>query len=83
MLDSAPVRIPLLTLATLGSVANLYTLWHARRLRQQAAAEERFIPVTQLEQRRARLVLASAVFTLLVVAYELYAHEFVTHHPWP
>jgi adenylate cyclase len=78
VLDSAPVRIPLLTIVTLGSLANLYTLWHARRLRQQAAAEERFIPVTQLEQRRSRFVLFSAVFTLLVVAYELYAHQFIT-----
>jgi hypothetical protein len=28
-------------------------------------------------------VLAMAGLTLLFVAFELYAHQFVTHHPWP
>lgn len=83
ILDSAPVRIPILTLATVGSLANLYTIWHARRLRAQARAEERELPMTRLERRRTIMVTASSVLTLLVVAYELYAHEFVTHHPWP
>jgi hypothetical protein len=82
-LDSAPVRIPLLTLATLAAIANLYTVWHVRRLRQQAAAEHRFIPVTRLERRRTLGVLAMAGLSLFFVAFELYAHQFVTHHPWP
>ena len=83
VLDSAPVRLPLLTLATLGALANLYTVWHARQLRERARAEERFIPVTRLERRRTLAVTVAAVLTLLAVAYELYAHQFVTHHPWP
>ena len=29
------------------------------------------------------MVLTLSILTLLVVAYELYAHQFVTHHPWP
>jgi hypothetical protein len=82
-LDSAPVRIPLLVLSTLAAAANLYTVWHARHVRQQATAEHRFIPVTRLERRRTLGVIALAGLSLFFVAFELYAHEFVTHHPWP
>jgi adenylate cyclase len=83
VLDTAPIRIPFLTLATLGALANLYTLWHARSVRAQARAEERDLPMTRLERRRTIVVGVSAAVTLLAVAFELYAHEFVTHHPWP
>ena len=83
VLDSSPVRIPLLTLGLLGAGANLYTVWHARKLRRLDAAEGKFLPETRLERRRMILVLGSAVVTLLVIGYELYAHQFVTHHPWP
>jgi uncharacterized membrane protein YvlD (DUF360 family) len=83
VLDSPPVRIPLLTLGLLGAVANLYTVWHAHKLRRAAAAEGKFLPDTRLERRRRFLVLGSAVVSLLTIAYELYAHQFVTHHPWP
>jgi len=83
VLDSSPVRIPLLTLGLLGAVANIYTVWHARKLRRLAAAEGKFLPETRLEQRRTFLVLGAAVVSLLAIAYELYAHQFVTHHPWP
>jgi len=82
-LDSSPVRIPLLTLGLLGAVANIYTVWHARKLRRLAAADGKFSPETRLERRRTILVLGSAVLALLVIGYELYAHQFVTHHPWP
>ena len=82
-LDSAPVRLPLLTITTLGALANLYTIWHARGLRRQAEMEGRFIPVTTVERRRTWLVGGASLITLLVVSYELYAHEFLSHHPWP
>jgi hypothetical protein len=83
VLDSAPVRWPLLILSTLAAAANFYTVWHAHRLRQAAAAERRFLPVTRREFRSTALVLVMATVTLLLVAFELYAHEFITHHPWP
>ena len=83
ILDSAPVRIPLLTLTTLGALANLYTVWHAHGLRRAAVARGELIGMTRLEWRRTVMVVVLAVLTLAVVAYELYAHEFVTHHPGP
>ena len=82
-LDSSPVRIPLLTVATLGALANLYTAWHAHRLRHAAAAGGELVGMTRLEWRRTVMVLVLAVLTLLVVGFELYAHQFITHHPWP
>lgn len=83
VLDSAPVRIPLLILSTLAAAANYYTVWHAHRLRQQAAAEHRELPMTRRERRLTTLVLLMATFTIFMVAFELYAHEFITHHAWP
>jgi hypothetical protein len=83
LLDEAPIRIPMLVLATLAAVANLYTVWHARQLRQQAAAEHRFMAVTRLERRRTIAVLVTACLALFFVAGELYAHQSVTHNPWP
>ena len=82
-LDSAPVRIPLLTLTTVGALVNLYTVYYAQRLRHAAEAHDEYVPLTRHEARRAAIVAFLSVLTLLVVAYELYAHEFVTHHPWP
>ena len=45
--------------------------------------KEKFLPWTRLERRRTFFVLGAAVVSLLAIAYELYAHQFVTHHPWP
>ena len=70
----APSWPPLFLLASLGSLANLYTVWHARKLRQQAKAEGNFIAMTQLERRRTVLTVGLAVTTLMVIAYELNIH---------
>lgn len=76
VLDTDPIRIPLLTLATLGALANLYTVWHGHRLRQRAAAEDRFVPLTRTERHRASAVLAMACLTLGFVVFELVAHAY-------
>jgi hypothetical protein len=83
LLDEAPIRIPMLVLSTLAAIANLYTVWHARLIRQKAVAEHRFVAVTRLERRRTIAVLATACLSLFFVGFELYAHQFVTHNPWP
>ena len=77
VLDTDPIRIPLLTLATLGALANLYTVWHGHRLRQKAAAEDRFVPLTRTERRRAFAVLGMACLTLGFVVFELVAHVYL------
>jgi len=72
ILDKPMFQYPLFALATLGSLANLYTLWHARNLRKQG--HEGMITMTRLERNRSLLVACSSMITLLVVAYELYLH---------
>jgi class 3 adenylate cyclase len=83
VLDSAPIRIPALVLATLGALANLYTLWRARQIRREAPAGSAFSMTTVEERRRARTVLALAILTLLAVGFELYAHSNIMGHSWP
>jgi len=69
-LDQSALRVPVLILATLGALANLYTVYHARRLR----AAERLDEPTRLEKRRTAVVLVTAALTLAIVAFELVAH---------
>jgi adenylate cyclase len=69
-LDQSALRVPVLILATLGAFANLYTVYHARRLR----AAERLPEATGLERRRTAIVLTAAALTLAIVAFELIEH---------
>jgi adenylate cyclase len=75
-LDTDPIRIPLMILAILGALANLYTVWLAHRARQQAAAEDRFVPLTRMERRRAFAVVALGCLTILFVMFELVGHAY-------
>jgi adenylate cyclase len=75
-LDTDPIRIPLMTLATLGALANLYTVWYGHQARLKAAAEDRFVPLTRLERRRAFAVVAMGCLTLMFVVFELVAHAY-------
>ena len=77
VLDTDPIRIPLMVVALLGACANLYTVWHGYRLRQQAAAEDRFVPLTRLERRRAYAVVALSCLTFLFILFELVAHAYL------
>jgi adenylate cyclase len=77
VLDTDPIRIPLMVFAALGAGANLYTVWHGQRLRRQAAAEDRFVSLTRLERRRAFAVVAMACLTILFILFELVAHAYL------
>jgi hypothetical protein len=79
VLDSSPFRVPALLLATTGALANLYTVWHARSVRLAAPAGSALSMTTALERRRARAVIALSTMTLLVVAFEVYAHSIMGH----
>lgn len=74
-LDQNTIRIPILILAALGALANLYALWRAREIR----AAERLGAMTRLEKRRTAVVLATGLATLAIVAFELIEH--VIRHP--
>jgi adenylate cyclase len=82
-LDSAVIRLPLLSLATLGAVVNLAAAWHARRLRARAHARGEFAPPTRRERLRTRLAVSLSLASLAVVLAEMLAHKYLMHHPWP
>jgi adenylate cyclase len=73
-LDQSALRIPVLALTTLAACANLYTLWHARKLRSDAKVAAQIKIMTTLEKRRTTFVLAASVVTLGIVVFELIAH---------
>ena len=73
-LDKSVLRVPVLLLATLAALANLYTVWHARQLRREAKVADQLKTMTRLEKQRTTFVLAASVITLGIVAFEIVAH---------
>ncbi|MSQ24595.1 MAG: adenylate/guanylate cyclase domain-containing protein [Chloroflexi bacterium] len=45
-LGDAPIRYPILALATLGALANLYVIWHARGIRARSESTAAQLPIT-------------------------------------
>ncbi len=80
---SEPVRLPLLALATAGSVLNLLVLWNARRLRRKPEAQWRIRPLRLRDRLRNIIVLTASLVTLFMVISELLLHPSVypgLHH---
>ncbi|QIG47581.1 hypothetical protein G5V57_07480 [Nordella sp. HKS 07] len=75
VLDQSVLRIPLLILVTLGAAANLYTVWHARKLRAHSQVPEQLRTMTALERQRTRFVLGASGITIGLVVFELVAHS--------
>ena len=73
-LDQSVIRIPILVLTTLAAIANLYTLWHARKLRMDAKVAPHLATMTTLEKRRTLFVLGASLATLAIVVFEIVAH---------
>ena len=73
-LHSDPVRLPLLALAALGSVFNLFVLRNARRLRRRPEAQWRIRPLRFRDKLRNGIVFSAAVLTLFMVIAELMLH---------
>jgi class 3 adenylate cyclase len=73
-LDQSAIRVPILVLATLAAVANLYTLWHARKLRMESRVAAHLKVKTVLERRRTIFVLAASLVTFGIVAFEIIGH---------
>ena len=73
-LDQSAVRGPILILTTLAALANLYTVWRARKLSAEAKVGEHLKTMTTLEKRRTIFVASAALATLGIVAFEIIAH---------
>jgi hypothetical protein len=75
------IRIPMMALAFLGAVANLYVIWKVRSLRGKPAAQWRQQPVTKKKLNSERFQIALSVVTLLLLAAEWITHPLVHRVP--
>lgn len=71
------IRIPMMIVAVLGSVINLYVVWRIRRLRARPAAQWRQQPATKRQLRSEWFQIVLAVLTLVLVAAEWITHSIV------
>jgi hypothetical protein len=72
-------RIPMLALAGVGALVNLFLFWNAERIRRNPAARWRMRPLTRRERWEKRIQLAASILTLLLIAGELLAHPMFYH----
>jgi len=79
-LHAESIRYPLLALATLGAMLNLFGQFNAMRLRNDPAAAWRKRSLTKKQKRRDTLVFTMSIVTLLLVASELLAHWHLHGH---
>jgi hypothetical protein len=69
------IRIPMMVIAVLGSVLNLYVVWRIRSLRARPASQWRTQPVTAKQRRSETIQIALSILTLLLVVAEILAHH--------
>jgi hypothetical protein len=74
---SDAIRIPMMLLAFVGALVNLYVIWRVRRLRRRPAAQWRLQPVSPAKLRSERLQIALAVVTLGLLAAEWATHRII------
>ncbi len=71
---SEKFRIPILLVAVVGSVVNLYSVWNFHRLRKAASAAWRRRPLTPQQKTKDVLLVVFSLAALLLVATEIYFH---------
>ncbi len=71
------IRIPMMVIAVLGSIINLYVIWRIRSLRNRPAAQWRMTPTSNKQLRSERFQIALAILTLLLVVAEWMTHRIV------
>ena len=74
------LRVPMISLALLGSVLNLVVLWQIRRLRQHPSARWRQVPPRPGRLRIERMQLVLSIVTLILLGLEERQHLIWLHH---
>ena len=69
------IRIPMMAIAVLGSVLNLYVVWRIRSLRARPTSQWRAQPVTAKQRRSETIQIVLSILTLLLVVAEALAHH--------
>jgi len=75
------IRIPMMVLAFLGALINLFVIWKVRNLRSKPAAQWRQQPLTKKKLNSERFQIALSVLTLLLLAAEWITHPLVHRVP--
>ncbi len=75
------IRIPMMVLAFLGAVINLFVIWKVRNLRSKPSAKWRQQPVPKKKLNSERFQIALALLTLLLLAAEWITHPMVHRIP--
>lgn len=68
------IRIPMMFLALVGALANLYSVWRVRSLRARPAAQWRVQPVSRKKIRSEWVQVALAIVTLVLLTAEWITH---------
>jgi hypothetical protein len=71
---SEKFRIPVLSIAVVGAVANLYSVWNFYRLRGASSASWRRRPLTNRRKAKDILLVTLSLAALVLAAAELFVH---------
>lgn len=69
------IRIPMMAIAVLGSLLNLYVVWRIRSLRARPSSQWRTKPVSARQRRSEVIQIAISIATLVLVVAESLAHH--------
>jgi hypothetical protein len=69
------IRLPMMAVAVLGSVLNLYVVWRIRSLRARPASQWRAQPVTAKQRRSETIQIVLSILTLFLVVAESLTHS--------
>lgn len=75
------IRVPMMAIALIGSVLNLYVIWKVRRLRNRQSAQWRQKPVSSKKKRSERFQIVLSLLTLVLLAAEWITHPLVHRVP--
>lgn len=75
------IRVPMMIVAVVGSLINLYVVYRIRSLRARPSSQWRVRPVTAKEKRAENFQIVLAVVTLLLVVAEEMTHRIIHHVP--
>jgi hypothetical protein len=75
------IRVPMMVLAFLGAVVNLFVIWKVRSLRSKPAAQWRQQSLTKKKLNSERFQIALSVLTLLLLAAEWITHPLIHRVP--
>jgi MFS family permease len=75
------IRIPMMLLAFIGAIINLYVIGKLRRLRNKPAAQWRMQPVSKKKLNSERFQIVLAILTLLLLAAEWITHPMIHRVP--